>query len=123
VVDAFDRVVQGVALDDDDAGGNLGALAMVSDTLGYVVVSDASFNSRVVAFDPASGRVLRTLWQTTDLIPDIEVDTNGILAVPDRSFFAPRLCLYRVPAADDEVETALGCANTELPLFSIEALD
>ena len=123
VIDAINRAVERMALDDDDAGGNIVSLAMVSEALGYVVVTDEAFTNRVLAFDPSTGEVLRTVWETTDFVPEIEVDTNGVLAIPDRSFFTPRLCLYRIPTGDEEVESAIGCAATELPPFSLEALD
>ncbi|MCP3982492.1 MAG: hypothetical protein GY716_24590 [bacterium] len=121
-VDAFNRVVQGLVLDDDDAGGNIGALAMISESLGYVVVADESFVHRVLAFDPRSGTILRTVRESPDFIPEIETDTHGVLAVPDRSFFAPGVCLYRAAGAQP-TEALIGCAPLSLPPFSVEALD
>jgi hypothetical protein len=123
VVDAFDRVFERMALDDDVAGGNIGALAMVSERLGYVVVSDEEFRNRVVAFDPQESAVLRTLAESFYLIPELEVDSGGVLAVPDRDPFQPRLCLHRTPVGEGEVEEPAGCALLTLPPFSIEALD
>lgn len=123
VVDPVDRAVERVALDDDDAGGNIGALAMVSESFGYVVVSDASYVNRVTAFDALRGVPLRTVFETRDLIPEIEVGGGGVLAVPDRSFVRPRLCLYGVPADPVDAETPIGCADLPLPPFSLEALD
>lgn len=123
VVDVMNRAVERWALDDDDAGGNIVALALASERLGYVVVSDESFTNRVLAFDPEEATVLRTVLEQDDLIPEIEVDTRGLLAVPDRSFFEPRLCLYRIPADPQAIETLIGCGPLELPPFSVEALD
>jgi hypothetical protein len=123
VVDAFERVLSRVALDDDDAGGNVGGLALASDLLGYVVVADEQFVNRVLAFDPAAARVLRTIWTGSDYVPEIEVGGGGVLAIPDRDVFDPRLCLYRVPPAAGGVEAEIGCARLALPPFSIEALD
>jgi len=123
VVDVTNRAVERIALDDDDAGGNIGALAMASEALGYVVVSDESFRNSLLAFDPRESRVLRSVYETNELIPEIEVDSGGILAVPRRSFIAPGLCLYTVPADPAEDERLIGCAQTQLPPFSVEALD
>jgi len=123
VVDVENRVFDRWALDDDVAGGNIGALALARDDLGYVVVSDANFVNRVLAFDPETGEVLRTLWETQDFVPEIEIDSGGVLAVPDRDFFGPGLCLYRVPAGATESEVLIGCAPLDLPPFSLEALD
>jgi hypothetical protein len=123
VVDAVQRAVERMALDDDDAGGNVGALAMASEQLGYVVVSDESFFNRVIAFDPAAATVRRTLLGTADFVPELEVDGDGVLAVPDRSFFEPRLCLYRVPTDPTIPEELVGCGSLDVPPFSVEALD
>ena len=123
VVDVANRAVERMALDDDDAGGNIGALAMASEALGYVVVSDTSFLNRVLAFDPVEGEILRTLLETGDLVPELEVDGNRVLALPDRAFTGPKLCLYRVPADPADDETFLGCGGLELPPASVEALD
>jgi len=123
VVDPVDRAVERLALDDDDAGGNVGALAMVSESFGYVVVSDDAYVNRVTAFDASTGVTLRTVFETRDLISEIEVGGGGVLAVPDRSFASPRLCLYGVPDDPAGSEIPLGCADLPLPPFSLEALD
>jgi hypothetical protein len=123
VVDPVNRVVERVALDDDVAGGNIGALAMVSPHLGYVVASDATFVNRVLAFDPVGGTIRRTLLETTQFIPEVEVDSGGILALPDTTFNRPRLCLYRVVPDPGDAEVTLGCADLDLMPFSLEALD
>jgi hypothetical protein len=123
VVSAFTRLVERMALDDDDAGGNIGALAMVAADLGYVVVSDATFRNRVLAFDPRTATVRRTLLDTASFIPDLEVDSRRVLAIPDRATFAERLCLHRVPVDPGLAETSIGCAPLELPPVSVEPLD
>ncbi|MCZ6600943.1 MAG: hypothetical protein O7A07_08875 [Acidobacteria bacterium] len=123
VVDPVNRVLERMALDDDAAGGNIGALAMVSDVLGYVVSSDAAFINRVLAFDPVSGSIRRILLETNLFVPELEVDSGGVLAVPDTSFSRPRLCLYRVAADPASPETELGCADLDLAPLSLEALD
>jgi len=123
VVNAFNRAVERLALDDDDAGGNIAGLAVLSERLAYAVVTDEEFRNRIVAFDPEEAEVLRTVWETQEFIPEIEVDRKGILAVPDRSFTQPRLCLYRAPVDPGAVEVAIGCADLDLAPISIEALD
>ncbi len=123
VVDAAGGFVERVALDDDVAAGNIAAMALASESLGYVVATDATFVNRILAFDPGQGTVLRTLSTVNDFIPELEVDSGGLLAIPDRSFLDPKLCLYRVPAIAGEAETFLGCGGLDLPPFSIESLD
>jgi DNA-binding beta-propeller fold protein YncE len=123
VVDADQRGVERVALDDDAAGGNIVSLAMVSAELGYVVVNDAQSLNHVLAFDPATGSILRTVHSSVDLIAEIKVDTGGVLAVPDRSASQPRVCLFRVPLEPAAAESPLGCAFLEQAPFSVEPLD
>jgi hypothetical protein len=123
VVDPVNRAVEGWALDDDDAGGNVSGLAMASPLLGYVVVSDESYANHVLAFDPAGGTVRRTVLSTFNYIPEIEIDTGAVLAIPDSDFTSPGLCLYRLPADPDGAETLLGCGALELTPTSVEALD
>jgi hypothetical protein len=123
VVDPLNRVVERVALDDDAAGGNIGGLAVVRDSLGYVVVSDESFVNRVLAFDPSRGTVLRTVVETDEYVPEIATDSTGLLAIPDRRFFAPQTCLYRTPVETGQTESLIHCAALDLPPFAIEALD
>lgn len=123
VVDVTNRAVERMALDDDVAGGNIGAMAMASEDLGYVVVSDEFFHNRVWAFDPREAELLREVRDSAEYIPELEVDTSGVLAVPDRAFFEPRLCLYRLPGETDGEESLIGCGPLELPPFSVEALD
>ncbi|RMF76394.1 MAG: hypothetical protein D6738_01560 [Acidobacteria bacterium] len=124
VVDPANLAFERWALDDDDAGGNVGALALARPDLGYVVVSDAAFRNRVLAFDPRDGTVLRTVWETADFVPELEVLGGGLLAIPDRSFAAPRVCLYRIPPPGaTTAETAAGCGALRRGPFSLEALD
>ncbi len=125
VVDPVALAVERWALDDDEVGGNVGALAIARPRLGYVVVSMEDWTNRVVAFDPADGTVLRETWSTRDYVPEVEVDSGGILAVPDRSWSRPGLCLWRVPPAADPGagEELLGCARLPMPPFSVEPLD
>ena len=64
-----------------------------------------------------------TVFVDADFIPEIEIDGHGVLAVPDRSFLDPRLCLYRVPDDPASPEVPIGCAHLVLPAVSFEPLD
>ena len=112
VVDPIARAVERTALDDDDVGGNIGGMAMVSSALGYVIVTDDQYRSSVVAFDPQRAQPLRTVLQGSDFLPEIEVGGAGVLAVPDRSFVNPTLCLYAVPADPLARRAAAGLRQT-----------
>ncbi|MDQ7006522.1 MAG: hypothetical protein Q9Q40_04760 [Acidobacteriota bacterium] len=124
VVDVANRVFERWALDDDAAGGNVADLALASPRLGYVLVSDADYVHRVLAFDPAVGEVRRTVLESPDFVPAIALSGGGVLAVPDRDYRAPGVCFYRVPRTDvTRTETALGCLPVGLPPAALSALD
>jgi hypothetical protein len=123
VVNATSHLVERWALDDDVAGGNVSALAMVDGGLGYVVVSDETFVNRVLAFDPVHGTVLRTVRESSELIPGLAIDSTKLLLIPDRRFLEPQACLYRTPSDPALPETRIWCVNLELPPFSVVALD
>jgi len=93
-------VVTGKAL-----GGDLGQLAIVSPTQGYVVVSALDFSSnRVVAFDPSSGAILGDVYTTAAFLPEITASPDGsLLAIADRDSHAPGVVL--VDTATDKVVT------------------
>ncbi|MCU0230610.1 MAG: hypothetical protein MUC67_04440 [Acidobacteria bacterium] len=123
VVDVANRVFERWALDDDDAGGNVGGLELQDERLGYALVTDASYVSRIVAFDPELAELRREVTRTAEYVGGVELDGGGVLAVAEASFFAPRVCLWRVPADPAGLETPLGCAAMPLPPVALEPLD
>jgi hypothetical protein len=90
-IDPSTRLSLGLVVDDDDLGGNVSAVAIISATRGYCVVSDSNFHNFVKAFDPSTGEVLDTVFDSFNQIATIEFDGDGHLIVADTSFFQPRL--------------------------------
>jgi hypothetical protein len=82
-----------------DLGGDLGELAIVGPTKGYVVVSAFDFasgasSSRVVAFDPSTGAVLGTVFRNDAFLPDLRVSPDStLLAIADRTSANPGVLL------------------------------
>ena len=82
-----------------DLGGDLGELAIVGPTKGYVVVSTFDFasgasSSRVVAFDPSTGLVLGEVFRNDAFLPDLRVSPDGaLLAIADRTPTNPGVLL------------------------------
>lgn len=93
-VDPVTRTARGLLVDDDALGGNVSAVAVHSKTRGYCVVSDASFHNYVKAFDPTTGEVLGTIFESTGQIATIEADGDGYLLVADTSFYEPRILIF-----------------------------
>ncbi len=86
-------------------------------------MTDAAYVSRVVAFDPERAELRREVLRTPEYVGGIELDGGGVLAVAEASFFAPRVCLWRIPADPAGEETSLGCAAMPLPPVALEPLD
>ncbi|HKQ97210.1 MAG TPA: hypothetical protein VJV75_04980 [Candidatus Polarisedimenticolia bacterium] len=95
VIDPETRQSRGLLVDDDDLGGNVSAVAVISAARGYAVVSDASFHTRIRAFDVATGEVLGTIYETNDLISTMIADGDGDLLVAERNSFSPRLLIFK----------------------------
>ncbi len=93
-IDPVTRAARGVLVDDDALGGNVTAVAVESAERGYCVVSDASFHNYVKAFDPSTGRVLETVFDSAGEIATIATDGDGYLLVADTSFFEPRVLIF-----------------------------
>ena len=103
-----------------DLGGDLGELAIVSPTKGYVVVSALDFTgSRVVAFNPTTGEVGDTVYQTAAYLPEITASPDGTrLAIADRDPAAPGVVLLDT-ATDQVVTTAPVNDANQLPPSSM----
>jgi hypothetical protein len=82
---------RGLVVDDDDLGGNVSAVAIASATRGYAVVTDASYRNSVKAFDPGTGAVLGSVYETTDRIAGLVSDGDGWVVLAEASFVSPRL--------------------------------
>ncbi len=93
-MDPATRTAGGLLVDDDALGGNVSAVAIHSATRGYCVVSDASFHNYVKAFDPTTGDVLGTIFESSGQIATIEADGDGFLLVADTSFYKPRILIF-----------------------------
>lgn len=103
-----------------DLDGDLGELAIVSSTKGYVVVSALDFSkNRVVAFNPSTGLIGATVYQTTAYLPEITASPDGtLLAIADQSPAAPGVVLIDT-ATDRPVTTAPINDDNQLPPSSM----
>jgi hypothetical protein len=57
VIDLTDEASEGVLVNEEALGGNVGNVIVVSETRGYAVVSGADWSNAIVPFDPATGAV------------------------------------------------------------------
>ena len=116
-IDPVARRAGGLLVDDDALGGNVSAVAVQSASRGYCVVSDATFHNFVKAFDPSTGQVLGTIFDSAGQIASIEVDGDGYLLVADSSFLAPRILIF-----DAGTGAPVASLPVHLPPFSFAIL-
>jgi len=115
-IDPVGRRSLGIVVDDDDLGGNVGAIAIHSATLGYAVVTNELFRSSVRAFDPSTGAVGATVLGDVDRVASLELDGDGYLLIAE-GYFAPRLIV--LDASTGQLVTTMPLS---LPPFSIAIL-
>jgi len=116
LVDPVAGQAEGLLITEENLGGDVTDFVLLSDRLGYAILSLADFTNSLVAFDPSQKRVIRTLISGSTFVADIEVDTRGELFVADRTFDAPGLRIFR--ASDGEPLTD-GRVDMGLPPFDI----
>jgi hypothetical protein len=104
-------------VDDDALGGNVSAVALHSATRGYCVVTDASYRNFVKAFDPTTGEVLGTVFESPSEIAALEADGDGLLLIGENDFFAPRIVVL-----DAVTGRAVASLPVLLPPFSFAIL-
>jgi len=96
-IEAIDPVTRrslGLVVDDDDLGGNVSGIAIVSATRGYAVVTDAAYRNSIKAFDPSTGQVFGTVYETADRISALVSDGDGWVLVAETSFVTPRVFIF-----------------------------
>ncbi len=90
VIDLANRETEGILLDESAIGGNLGTLAMVSDSEGYLIVTDASFSNSVVRFDLITKTVSASLGDHSGgFTPGLAVLGDRLYVLDQGSFTDP----------------------------------
>ncbi len=105
-IDPVGRRSLGLVVDDDALEGNVSAVAVPRADRGYCIVSDASYHNSVKSFDPATGEVLGTVLDSTDLLATLVEDGDGYVLVALRSFIDPRILI---------LDAATGATVASLP--------
>jgi len=102
----------GFAITESQIGGEVLDIAWNGPLHSYAIVSDASFNTRLVGFNPTAGAVIDTLYAPGGPnLPDCEINTLGELYLCDNQVTTPGVRVYRV-GADTLIA---GPLNTGLP--------
>ena len=122
IVDAAANRSLGLAVSEEDLGGDITSMVLVDGSRGYAVVADENFANSVRPFDLSSGEVGPPLESTSGgFIPQLAVD-GGRLIVADRGSWddpdAAGLKLYDAAAG----AFLAGPVNTGLPPMHVVVL-
>lgn len=116
LVDPVALTSLGLCITESTLGGDVGDVVWVSETLAYAIVSDASFNTSLKRFNPATGALIGTLAPGSGYVfTDMELDAAGELFVADRKLGADGLRVYA--AATGQLLSA--AINLGLPPFDV----
>jgi DNA-binding beta-propeller fold protein YncE len=107
----------GFLLTESASGGDINDVVIFSPSIGYAVVTDASFNNLLVRFDPSTGALTDTLYEPGDyVLADIEISPGGELFLCDRTATDPGIRIYDASTGGAIVG---GTIDVGLPPFDI----
>lgn len=114
-VDPISMTAEGFFVTEAELGGDLSDFVIVSESLGYAVVTRPDFTNDVATFDPSAGTRTGTLLSGAQSISDIEVSRSG-LWVADRTSTRPGIRIFRIA---NGIEQTAGPIDVGLPPFEI----
>ncbi|RKZ13845.1 hypothetical protein DRQ53_03470 [bacterium] len=120
MVDPWTMQSDGVLFSEAQLGGDLLDFALLGQTIGWAIRSDASFRTQLVRFDPSTGLVQQVVLSSSGFdLSDLEMSYDARLFVGDRAASNPGIRVY------DPVSGALiaGPLDTGLPPFDFTLLD
>jgi DNA-binding beta-propeller fold protein YncE len=116
-VDLARRQAEGFLVTEEDLGGDIVDFVLISDHLGYAIISRTDFNTALVAFDPAEGRVIDTLVSVDGFtLLDIEANDRGEIFLTDRQRERDGVRIFR---AADGVELTAAPLDMGLAPFEV----
>ena len=123
VVNLVTMSTEGRKVTEEALEGDVGAMAMISDTEGYIVVSDANFANSVKRFSLATGMVSATLPDhSTGYTPGLAVAGTSLYVLDQGTFSNPELA--GVGVYDTSTNTRIaGPISSGLPPSDIVFVD
>ena len=101
-VDPWTLQSDGFFVSESTLGGDLTAVRLWDDCTGYALVSDASFNTKLVRFDHCNGSSLGACLTTPGFrLSDVEIHAGGTVLVTDRDLIAPGVRLFSAPGCSE----------------------
>ncbi len=117
IIDPVTFQSEGYVLTEAAAGGDINDVVIVSDDKGYAIVTDASFHTVLIAFNPETGMKTGTLYAPGDyVLNDIELSPQGELFLADRTPTRPGIRIYDI---DTDIEITTDPIDVGLPPFDI----
>ena len=96
-VDPATLSASGLLVREDSLGGDVSVIRLSSATQGYAIISDASFNTKLVRFDVTTHRKFATPYPATGFVlADCLLDDLGRVWLSDRTVSAPGLRVFDV---------------------------
>ncbi len=112
LVDPFALVADGWAITESALGGDVLDVTLDTPTRAFAIVSDAAFNTSLVAWDPSAGQPTGTVFAPGGFsLADMGLDDAGELYVCDNDFTAPGLWVFAAATG----ATLAGPLDTGLP--------
>lgn len=116
-IDPFTLQSEGFIFSETAAGGDINTAVILSPTKGYAIVTNASWHTDLVTFNPTTGVKTSTLYSPGGyVLNDIELSPHGELFVADQTATNPGIWIYAT--ANDSLLTP-GPIDTGLPPFDI----
>lgn len=115
-VDLTTHQAGGFLITEEALGGDINDFVVVSDDLGYAIISAPNFTTSLVRFDLRAGALTGTVLREVEFVADIELNDRGELYVLDRAFTNPGVRIFR---AADATELTTAPINIGLPPFQV----
>ncbi|MFQ5510981.1 MAG: T9SS type A sorting domain-containing protein [Candidatus Krumholzibacteriia bacterium] len=94
-IDPVTFASEGVFFSESAAGGDINDVEIVAPDKGFAIISDASFNNVLIAFNPQTGANLGTVYAPgAFVLNDIELSPGGELFLADRTPTLPGIRCY-----------------------------
>lgn len=117
IVDPVTLSTEGIILDGTTVGGDITDVELVTSEIGYAIITDASFHSVLLRFNPSTGAVTDTVYAPGEFnLQDIERAPTGEIFLADRSETAPGIRLYNIETAAEITKIQI---DVGLPPFDI----
>lgn len=122
IIDTESNRSLGIAVSEEDLGGDLNRIALVDGERGFAIISDENFVNYVIPFNMQSGQVSPALQGLSGgYIPDLAVDGNRLIVADQGSFSDPSSAGLKIFDATDH-SLLQGPIATGLPPVSIAVL-